>query len=146
MADLPEIAKTGTVAVLVPLIVFTGNWIHRSHKGYAQTAAADFILAIVIFDLAVIVASQDFEPFLLSHSLKSFLVPWHVFAAFMSCLLWAGIVRFGEPAISRYYEIKSGYFTPTFPLVSFTLCWFGVLVLVAIHVAFFTIRQGVHNG
>jgi hypothetical protein len=141
-----EIAKVAIVAVLIPLAVFTANWIHRSHKGYAQTAAADFILAIVIFDLAVIVASQDFEPFLRSPVLRPVIVYWHFVAAFLSGLLWAGIVRWGEPAMARFYEMKIVYQRTSFPVGTFLTCWMGVLGLVAIHVAFFAIKQGGYDG
>jgi hypothetical protein len=142
VTDPMEIVKTGTVAVLVPLAVFSANWIHRSQMGYAQTAAADLILTIVIFDIAVVVASEEFEPFIRAQSLLPMIRYWHFSAGFASGLVWAGIIRWGEPVVARYYETKLTYRKSEFPLAVFLVCWMAVLALIAIHVGFFAINLG----
>jgi hypothetical protein len=138
-----EIAKTATVAVFVPLAVFSANWAWRSHHGYAQTAAADFIVAIGVFDLAVMVASEDFEPFLRSQTLRPFIIYWHFLAAFASALVWLGIVKWGEPVLARYYEGRGYHRRDDFPLVAFLICWFAVFCLIMTHVTFFALKVGV---
>jgi hypothetical protein len=138
-----EIVKTATVAIGVPLAVFTANWVHRSRQSYAQTAAADFILAIGVFDLAVMIASQDFEPFLRSQSLRPLVVYWHFIAGFASALVWLGIVKWGEPVLARYYEGRRAYYrTEDFPFAVFFICWFAVFFLIMAHVTFFALKVG----
>ena len=48
-------------AIVIPALAFTVSWSVRASKGYALSAAADFILAISSFDLAALVAHDTFE-------------------------------------------------------------------------------------
>lgn len=144
MADFAELAKVGTVAIIVPLAVFSANWIHRSNKGYSQTAAADFILAVLIFDCTVVIIAHEFEPFIRAPELRPFVVYWHVAIAFISGLIWAGIVTWGEPALAKYYEAKRH--RPSFPAATFLICWMSVLMLITAHVAFFVVTKDMTHG
>jgi hypothetical protein len=146
MPDSIELAKMVIVGVFIPLGFFAGNWYLRAEKGYAQTAAADLIVAIVIFDAVVTVASQDFEPFLRAPVLVPLIRYWHFFIALVAGSLWVAITKWGEPAVARYYEAKTSYYKTSFPFGTFLACWMGVLALIAIHVGFFVIKQGGQHG
>jgi hypothetical protein len=146
MIAFAEIAKIGTLSVLVPLAAFSANWVHRSQKGYAQTSAADFLIAVFIFDSTVVLASGDFEPFIRAPELRPLITYWHFVIAFISGLFWVGIIRWGEPALAAYYQHKRPRNPPSFPILSFLICWMAVLVLVTLHVAFFVITRGGTHG
>jgi len=146
MSEFVEIAKMATAAVAVPLAVFSANWIHRSQMGYSQTAAADFILAIVIFDAVVVLTAHDFEPFLRSPELRPVMAYWHFVAGVISGLVWAGIIRFGEPKLALYYELKHSPLRPRFPGFTFLFCWTSILALIALHIGFFLIKSGDIHG
>jgi hypothetical protein len=133
-----EIAKTAILAVGVPLAVFSGNWIYRSHKGYSQTAAADFLLGVFIFDICVVLASGDFEPFLRSEELRPVIAYWTFAIGSVSGLAWSGIIRWGEPRLAQYHEHQQS----RFPIYTFLGCWMAVLASVALHIAFFMIKLG----
>ncbi len=135
-----EVAKTATLAVMVPLAVFTANWVHRSNKGYPQTAAADFLLGVLIFDATVILATDDFKPFLRSEELREMIAYWHFIIAFVAGLIWVGIVRWAEPMFAAYYEKESITARRKFPIFTFITCWFSVLILIAFHVGFFALK------
>jgi hypothetical protein len=131
-----EVFKLFTLAVLIPLAVFTANWIWRFDKGYSQTSAADFILCILIFDITAVVASKDFEPFVRSTELVPLITYWHFAAGFVSGLVWWGITKWGEPQLERHY-----FENAQFPIVSFSTCWISVLILIACHIGFFTVAH-----
>lgn len=142
VSHLAEIFKVTTVAVLVPLAVFSANWIHRSRMGYSQTASADFVLAVIIFDVVVVLTSQEFEPFLRSPELRPIIGYWHFTIAFIAGLIWAGILKFGEPPLAAYYEGVGARKKGSFPAVTFVFCWMAILILIALHVGFFVIQKG----
>lgn len=134
------VAKAATLGVVVPLSVFTANWVHRSNKGYPQTAAADFLLGVLIFDASVVLATSDFSPFVQSGYLREMIGYWHFVIAFISGLVWLAIVKWGEPVFERYYGTAKEAGRRRFPIFTFLACWFPVLVLVAAHVGFFALK------
>jgi hypothetical protein len=140
MPEWMELVKLLTLAVVVPLVVFMANWAWRFEKGYSQTAAADFILAMLIFDISAVLASKDFVPFMRAPSLIPLITYWHFLVACLSCSAWWGIAKWGEPVLEGYYDRKAGS-GKRFPFGPFFLCWFAVLTLVALHVGFFAIGQ-----
>lgn len=132
--------KVATLAVIVPLAVFIANWVHRSRKGYSQTAAADFLLGVFIFDASVILATDEFRPFLQSAQLRGMIAYWHFDIGFVAGLLWLAILRFGEPVIENYYRNKAEHSLMSFPFFTFIACWLPVLIIIAFHVGFFAYR------
>jgi hypothetical protein len=134
-----ELSKLLVLAILVPATVFGFNWWIRRREQYAQTAAADFILAMLIFDAAAVIASKDFEPMLRSPELAEVISYWHCFIGVLCGLAWLGIVNWGEPALEHYYRHRG---TSRFPIGKFSLCWFSIFLLVALHIGFFTVKHG----
>jgi hypothetical protein len=146
VSDLVEIAKLGTATVVIPISVFSFNWWLRSHKGYAQSAAADFLLAVLIFDAALVVTAKDFEPFVRSAQLRPIVVYWHVVAFVLTAGLWALILENGEAALVKYYEVRRPRDRGPFPWGPFILSWMGVAIMLAFHIGFFVARLGEAHG
>lgn len=136
-AGTVEIVKAVTLTVGAPIAVFSANWAYRAKHGYSQSAAADFILAILIFDITVVLAAHDFEPFLRSRQLLPIIQYWHFLIGFLSCLIWLMIGKWGEPRLASYYdEGKPG----NFPFITFSLCWMSIFALIAAHMLFFLLK------
>jgi hypothetical protein len=142
--SLVEVFRVGVPAVVVPLAVFSANWAYRHRNGYAQTAAADFILAVLIFDGGVVAASEAVEPLVRNVDLRTIIVGYHMSIAVLGGLVWWAIVTWAEPALARYYEAGKEVHFPFVPMV---LCWIAVFILVSLHMGFFFIRgTGVVHG
>ena len=134
---LLSLLQIGMPAVIIPTAVFVGNWALRYREGYEQTAAADFILAVLIFDGAVVSTSKDFAPFVQDPTLQQITFYWHILMAFGCCFLWWLVTTFGEPRLAEYYATKSVYTQEWFPFVPVMLCWVGVFILLSLHILFF---------
>lgn len=132
-----ETIRVGVPAFIVPAVVFGGNWAWRSEKEYNQTAASDFLLALLIFDGAVIATSETFQEFVRDPELKTIVIGWHITMAAISIALWWSILRWGEPRLARYYQNDR---RGTFPWLTFWTCWGFVLLLVMARVLFFVHR------
>jgi hypothetical protein len=115
----------------------------RTEKGCAQTASADFILGMLIFDTSAVVASNDFVPFMRAPELIPLITYWHFSIGFTSCLVWWCITRWGEPILAAYYQAPRNIIARRqFPIISFAICWMSVFVLVALHIGFFVVKGG----
>jgi len=137
-----EIVKVLTLALVVPLSVFAANWIYRGRKEYNQTAAADLILALIIFDATVGLSAKDFEGFVRTPELLPLLNYCAYGAAVVAGLMWCAIGAWGEPALARYYRERGWQRHRRFPYGTFLLCWMGIFILIASHTAFFVIKSG----
>jgi hypothetical protein len=135
---LAEMVRVIVPAVIIPAAVFGANWAFRYKEQYTQTAASDFLLAVLIFDGAVVTTAKDFVPFIHDPELKQIVVHWHVVLAIAAIGIWWLIVRFGEPVVASYYERG----TPNTAAFFGTLwiCWAAVFVLVSVHIGFFAWR------
>ena len=146
MSDLPELARLVTATVVIPIGVFGANWFHRAQNGYTQTAAADFLLAVLIFDAALVITAKEFEPFVRNPELRTITQYWHVGAFVVSGAIWMSIVRWGEPALAAYYRYVRPHSRPAFPWIAFALCWVAIIVLIVFHVRFFVANVGGLGG
>ena len=143
MSGWIEIVKLFTLAVVIPLAVFSANWIWRCNKGYSQTAAADFILGMLIFDTTAVVAGTDFAPFMRSTELVPLITYWHFTVGFVSALVWWAITRWGEPILEAHYlGVPGVMLRRRFPIWCFLGCWVSVLILIAVHIGFFAAKHG----
>jgi hypothetical protein len=143
MSQLAEIFKVIVPTVVVPMAVFGVNWTYRANRGYAQTAASDFILAVLIFDGGVVAVSQEFEPFIRHPELRHIIVYWHMTIAVIGGAIWWCILKWGEPVVAEYYETKRN--RPRFPFFTLAFCWMAVFALVAAHVGFFVLKGNGHG-
>lgn len=138
MVAFVELVRTLVPSVVVPIVVFGGNWAVRYKSGYAQTAATDFILAILAFDGAVITGADAFEPFIRDPDLRQIAVQWHWCLGAAGCFLWWLIATFGEPIVAAHYAA-----TPTAPskttfFLTLMVCWTFVFILISAHIGYFT--------
>src|SRR5262249_33496000 len=108
MASLAEIMQVIVPSVVVPAGVFGGNWAIRYRSDYTQTAASDFILAVLIFDGAVITTSKEFEHLIRSEEFRHLILHWHAVFFLIGCGLWWLIATFAEPLIAEYYAPPRG--------------------------------------
>jgi hypothetical protein len=134
-----DLFRMAVPAIIIPIAVFVANWIYRSNKKYSKTAAGDFILAVLIFDGGAVTSSDQFQPFIKDPLLRTIVIDWHVCAAIVGGLLWAAILKWGEPRVANYYKVDPPW-RQDFPFIAFSLCWMGVLILVAAQVSFFVIK------
>jgi hypothetical protein len=137
MPEMFELMRVGVPAVIVPAAVFGGNWAIRFRSDYAQTAAADFVLAILVFDAAVFTSSKEFESFVHNTDLRQIIFYWHFCIAILGALLWWLIATFAEPVVSAYYSRRNNPLAFAGTLI---LCWMAVFFLIALHVGFFVWR------
>jgi hypothetical protein len=140
MAGYIEAFKFLVPSVIVPLGVFGANWAVRYKSGYAQTAASDFLLAVIIFDLVAITTAKDVEPFVQAPELREIIVQWHVAIFLIGALFWWLIAQFGEPKMAAYYAARRN--KPNWPMAIFSLCWIAVFALMSLHIGFFFMKVG----
>jgi hypothetical protein len=138
MPDIVELFKVGVPAVIIPLAVFGANWAYRHHSEYNQTAASDFIMAVLIFDGTVVSAAKEFEPFIQHPELRLMAANWHITVAVLGGILWWLIVTFAEPVVAAHYSTRRN--RPPFPFRTLLNCWVGVFILISVHVSFFVLR------
>lgn len=134
--SLAGFLQTFVPAVLVPVASFIGNGAYRHAKGYQQTAAADFLIAVVVFDAAVISATDAFKPFVRDPELRTVIVNWHMAMVVVSAICWMAILAWLEPSLEGYYAERK-IIDITFPVLPFMAAWALVLMVVAVHVGFF---------
>ncbi|MGO9173566.1 MAG: hypothetical protein ACLP7P_16610 [Rhodomicrobium sp.] len=147
MSDFVEFLKVMVPAVFLPLGAFIANWLYRGKFDYNQTAAADFLLAVMLFDASVVATSGEFEPFVKNEQLRSAVIIWHIFLGIIGGLTWLLITRWGEPKLVYYYESRRKRPPrPEFPWYAYIICWSIAFILVVAHVTFFVFGGGHHNG
>ena len=136
MSDhLAEMLRVIVPAVVIPAAVFCGNWAVRYKEEYTQTAASDFILAMLIFDGAVVTTAKDFEPFIQNPDLKQIVLYWHVCLGIAGMGLWWLIATFGEPVVAGFYTRReTGQLTF---FLTLAICWVAVFILISVHISFF---------
>lgn len=132
--SLFEWLKILVPSALLPLTIFLVNWGYRHKHNYNQTAASDFILAILAFDGAVVAASEGFKPYINNEDLRSIVIVWHVGLACVGMWVWGMLVSFGEPRLAAHYKQRRKI---PFPYLTYSGCWIAVGLLVSIHVVFF---------
>lgn len=101
------------VALGVPLIVVVANSLIRLMKGLAQSAPADLVLALTVFNFAVVVQSQDFQKFIRVEAIKSDLVAVYCALIIFSLFCWFFSVFYVEEYINSYWEERAVASCPT---------------------------------
>jgi len=139
--SLAQILKFAVPAVMVPFSVFVTNWIVRHKKGYSITAPADFLLAVMIFDLGVLCTIQEASEFVQYAEFKTITAQWHVLMFILSCAVWYVIVTKPEQILNGYYSLHYSM-RGAIPLVALGSAWIGVWIVVLLHTSFF-LYQGI---
>jgi hypothetical protein len=94
-------------AIVIPALAFTVNWSVRASKGYALSAAADFILAISSFDLAALVAHDTFEKIVREPWFHQQFITIFVSLFCITMILWLLVIMPLEHRMSRNYSCIS---------------------------------------
>jgi hypothetical protein len=123
--------------VVIPLAVFSGNWIIRHRFECAQSAAGDFILGVLVFDGCVVSGSETFAPFVRNVELRAAVTNVHIALFVLGLVAWALIVRYGEPHVIAANEAGGFNLTSS---VAMVCCWVGAFALVAVHIAYYVVR------
>src|SRR5262245_40735688 len=75
------------IAIAIPALLFALNWAMRAHRGYAVSAAPDFVLAVATFDFTAVVAHDVFEKVVRSTEVRDAFL--NIFAIFFClCLIF----------------------------------------------------------
>ncbi len=146
MLELPEFMRIFVPAVVIPIAVFGGNWAFRYHSDYAQTAASDFLLAVLIFDGAVVTTAKEFEPFIKNAELRQIALHWHVILAVVVAFVWWLILTYAEPVVAAHYSSRRNKPGRLALVLTLMVCWMAIFVLVSTHIGFFVVQGASHHG
>jgi hypothetical protein len=122
------------LAVGIPATAFSLNWGMRASNGYKRSAAADFVLAIVAFDLSALFAHDVFEKAMHDETFKQNFLP--IFGAlFMITLIgWSAIFIRLEGALERNYKgARTNKLTGKGQAIFFG-SWMLVIIIAAPHI------------
>jgi hypothetical protein len=92
------------VMVTMSVTIFLTNWGVRARNGYTLSAAADFALALMGFDLAAAIASNSFENMFHNAILNANRVAVFVCLSLVALACWAGALLKIEYAIARQFD------------------------------------------
>lgn len=94
------------VVLGIPLIVVLGNgWVRWLFKS-PQSAAADLILAMVVFDAAVSLQAHDFQPFVKTLMFKENLAPIYMSLLLINIFIWMGTAFKLEPNLLSEFDFN----------------------------------------
>jgi len=91
------------VTLGVPLLVVVGNSLVRFMKGLAQSAAADLLLALTVFNFAVVVEYNKFQEYIRITQIRSDIVAIYCLLVIISVACWFISVFHIEEHISSYW-------------------------------------------
>jgi hypothetical protein len=127
-------------SIIVPLTAFLLNWKWRSRENYAQSAAADFVLAIAAFDFGALPAYEFFKKVFTDPLYQG--NPTMVFGTLFLITLTAWFLIFVpyEAKLSSLYishnDVAAVRRSGKFPYYFF-IPWFLVLAVMAPHIYVF---------
>lgn len=122
----------GTFFVPLAWIVITLLVRHATRAG--QSSGSDLLSAVIAFDVAVLLAPEEFVKLAVDAKATEGLIPFHVFTLFAAIMLWATALIVVEPRLSQNTRVaSSGSYgaspTPYLLGVAFwTICW-GIALL-----------------
>lgn len=124
--------------VVVPLAVFFINILVRSKFFVPQSAGADFILLLLVFDSTVILNPISFKSIVKYQPFQQDIVAIHLGLLLIGLLLWLGIVTIAETDIAKKYLLN--HFRQqnhNFPFFRWLFSWIIGMTLLGGHIIFF---------
>ena len=112
------------LAITIPLFAFVVNWRVRVACDYALSSAADFVLAIIAFDLVVAGGSEVFSTVPNSETIREHFTSVFIILFIVSFLMWALGSLPLEHRLSRYYNQspkRNFYFGASWVIVPFLM-------------------------
>lgn len=122
------------VIVLVPVCSFSLNWSVRSSNNYVLSAAADFILALVAFDLTALASYSAFKKVVSDSALQDWFGLVFVGLFCVTVLAWLWFFLPLEQRMVRGYSYDEGRYVSNKPTGIFVLSSVAVAVLLAFHI------------
>jgi hypothetical protein len=127
-------------ATAIPVLAFVLNWRVRSARGYALSAAADFVLALMVFDLGAVIAHDVFEAVIPSAFFRSCFIELFVILFCLSTILWATALLHIEHRLGQDYDFGTRSYLNSAPMGLFLLAWMLVAALLSPHIFPFLYR------
>lgn len=124
--------------IIVPTSAFVANAVLRYGRGVAQSAAADLLLLLIVFDATVIISSEEFKPLVASPELRTGIIAVHVGLLFIGLIAWISSVTLVERRIGSAFDYKTRKYVPGFPIICWIGSWVIAATLVGAHVTVFT--------
>ena len=126
----------------IPVAVFLLNWILRATKGYALSAAADFILAVVAFDFGGLMAGDIYRSAISSPEFQKDFT--HIFGIcfLVTLVLWASLFITLEYKVSEGYDHKARTYVSKTHKKFFYFSWLAVAPVLAAHFYIFLSHGG----
>jgi hypothetical protein len=116
---------------------FVLNWAVRAQLQCALSAAADFVLAVVVFDAGALAASGVFENAVREPLYRENFVAIFVGLLLVSLAAWAGIFLRLENKLAECYSSSAMSHREAWKNTYFFVSWFLVSFVVAPHLYFF---------
>jgi glycerol uptake facilitator-like aquaporin len=126
-------------SIAIPLFVFGLNWAIRQTNGYSLSAASDFILALIAFDLAALVSKEIFEKAIRFTVFKNGYINIFVIFFCVTALLWFTIFLKIERKMLEGYSFSNKRYNKT-PIGLFLCAWVLVAIILASHIFVFLYR------
>jgi hypothetical protein len=133
----------------VPLVVVLLNASIRVLAGLRQSASADIALALIIFDVAVVIQHDEFKAYIPHQQLQDSIIAIYAFMIIIGLFLWALTVFVAERKISEYHDYKNrcniqscrfNNVTVGFPILGYFLSMIIPVIQILFNVGPFTIR------
>lgn len=127
-------------AVGFPALAFILNWQFRAQKGYALSAAADFVLALIVFDLGAAAGHEIFSTLAPSEVLRhDFALVFLLFFT-LSLISWLLYFVRNEQKLAEGYSYRTHKYKAGPPMKDFLITWSVVGGLLAPHILTFFLR------
>lgn len=135
MVGAPEIEVAAAVAV--PTLAFALNWAMRARNGYALSAAADFALALVAFDLVALVYSSVFSEVMRNEVFRQSFIRIIIILFVLTLTTWVTIfLGLEHRMMAGYSFVRRRYVAPR-PMGPFLLGWTLLAAFLGIHILAF---------
>jgi hypothetical protein len=127
-------------AILIPVFAYVLNWKMREARGYQLSAAADFVLALMAFDLGALASPEAFKA-AMPHSpfLQSF-EPLFVCLFCVGLFFWSVALLPLENAMATKFDASSRIYIDGIAKLYFMVSWTIAAMLLAAHCLLFFLR------
>jgi hypothetical protein len=98
-------------AIVIPLLVIGANAFARIAWGRPQSAAADVVLTLVVFDFTVIINSDEFKRFVID-VLRDGIISIFCVLLILNAVSWGIAVNRLEPRLDELYDRRRRRYKP----------------------------------
>ena len=127
--------------VVVPSAAFASNFVLRRERRISQSAAADLVLLLIVFDFNVLLAADEFRKIMIHSELRNHIEEIHVGFLALGIFVWILSVTSLEKRIAQSFNHSTGEYNGGFPLFVWMVAWFLAVSLAASHVIAFTLKE-----